>query len=176
MARVFIGLGSNINPEQNVRQALRLLGREVRMVALSTFYRTQAEGPPGQPPFYNGVAQVETDIPPGRLKHSVLRRIEEELGRQRTEDKYAPRTIDLDVLLYDDLVVAEEGLRIPHPQIAQRAFLAIPLQELAPELTLPNSGRPIAEIAAALAHHKMEPLGDYTEVLRKEMEDGSRQG
>lgn len=173
MARVFIGVGSNINPEENVRQALRLLGREVPIVAISTFYRTQAEGRAGQPPFYNGVVEVVTEMPPAQLKHSVLRPIEEKLGRTRGEDKYAPRTIDLDVLLYDDLVAAEKGLRIPDPQIAQRAFLAIPLCELAPELVLPDSGLPIAEIAAAFGDHKMERLSQYTELLRKEKEHGS---
>lgn len=173
MARVFIGVGSNVNPEENVRRALHMLGREVRIVATSTFYSTQAEGRASQPPFYNGVVEVETDIPPAELKRSVLRRIEGELGRRRTGDKYAPRTIDLDVVIYDDLVVEMEDLVVPDPQIPHRPFLAIPLCELAPDLVLPGSGLRVQEVAAAHENHKMEPLPGYTELLRKDVENGS---
>lgn len=176
MARVFIGVGSNISPEGNVRRAISLLADEVSIVGISTFYRTEAEGRPGQPPFLNGVVEVDTDVPPGELKRSILRRIEDELGRRRTEDKYAPRTIDLDVVIYDDLVLSTGDLVIPDPQIAHRPFLAIPLCELAPGLTLPGSGLRIEEAAAIHAHHSMKPLPDYTELLRKDILHGSRKG
>ena len=173
MARVFIGVGSNIHPEENVPKAVRLLGRETRIKAISTFYLTEPVGGTGQPLFYNGVVEIETEIPPVKLKHSVLRRIENELGRKRVADKYAARTIDLDMLIYDDLVATTKDLVIPDPQISSRAFLAIPLNELAPDLVLPGSGRPIREVAQALAGHTMQPLSEFTKRLRREIESGS---
>lgn len=176
MARVYIGVGANINPRENVREALRQLKHAVRIVGISTFYRTAPLGRPEQPPFINGVIAVETELPPLVLKSSVLRRIEEALGRQRRTDKYAARPIDLDMLVYDALVQVTEELVLPDPDITQRAFLAIPLCELAPELVLPDTGRCIREIAASFAVHTMEPLMAYTEELRKEIADGLPEG
>lgn len=172
MARVFIAIGSNIWPEENVREAIRLLRRQVQVVAISTFYRTEAKDRPEQPPFYNGIVEIETKLPPAELKHGVLRRIEERLGRTRTEDKYDPRSIDLDVVVYGDLVVATEEVMIPDPEIANRAFLAIPLRELAPDLVLPGSGVRMAEIAAAFAGQDMEPLHAFSEGLRRDLRIG----
>jgi len=175
VARAFIGIGSNINPEQNVRRALRLLAKRVRVTGVSTVYRTAALGRPGDPSFYNCVVEVETQIPPEDLKRKVLRRIEAELGRSRTDDKYAPRTIDLDVLLYNDVVMNQGGLVLPDPEIAKRPFLAIPLHELRPALTLPDTGGRVADIAAAFAGHDMQPLPQYTALLRRDIEDGHRE-
>ena len=176
MGRAFISVASNIDPAENVRRALRLLSREVRIVAVSTFYRTRPLGRPEQDDFYNGVLEVQTGVPPAELKHAVLRRIEEQLGRERTEDKYGPRTVDLDVLLYDELVMDTDDLVLPDPDIPHRPFLAIPLHELAPELVLPGSGRPIQDIAAALADHDMQPLPEYTELLRESVHHGPSEG
>lgn len=170
MPRVFIGIGSNIDPEENVRSAVRYLAELVEVKAISTFYRTEAEGRPDEAPFYNGVLEVDTDIHPSKLKRSVLRAIEDRLGRVRVEDRYAPRTIDLDLLVYGDLVGRSGELRVPDPQIATRAFLAIPLYELAQDLVLPDSGKSIRAIAESLSLDGMEPLPDYTESLRKELE------
>src|SRR5262249_13926867 len=102
MARAFIGIGSNIDPEKNIRQALRQLAQAVRLTAISTFYREPALERPDEPAFYNGVVAVETDLPPARLKQDLLRKIEADLGRRRSSDKFASRPIDLDLLLYDD--------------------------------------------------------------------------
>ncbi len=176
MGRAFISVGSNIAPADNVLLALRLLARQVRIVGVSTFYRTRPLGRPEQEDFHNGVVEAETEFPPAELKHSVLRSIEEQLGRGRTEDKYAPRTIDLDVLLYDELVVETDDLVIPDPDITERPFLAIPLHELAPDLVLPGSGRPIEDIAAAFADHGMAPLPEYTRLLRESVEHGPSEG
>jgi dihydroneopterin aldolase/2-amino-4-hydroxy-6-hydroxymethyldihydropteridine diphosphokinase len=176
MARAFISVGSNIDPAENVRRALRLLAGQVRIVGISTFYRTRPLGRPEQPDFYNGVVAVETQASAVELKHSVLRAVEQQLGRRRTEDKYAPRTIDLDVLLYDELVAVAEDLTIPDPDIPQRPFLAIPLYELAPDLVLPDSGRPIRDIAAVLAEHRMQPLPEYTQSLRESVTHGLPEG
>ncbi len=176
MPRVFVAVGANLNPADNVRRALALLGRKVRVLAVSTFYRTEAEGRPDDPPFYNGVVEIDTDLPPAAVKHSLLRPIEAQLGRQRTEDRYAARPIDLDLLLYDDLVLSSDDLAVPDPQIVSRAFLAIPLCEIAPNLLLPDSGRPIAEVAQALQKHTMEPLVEYTQLLRREVQHGPQEG
>lgn len=172
MARAFIGIGSNIDPETNVFCAVRLLRRETGIARVSMFYRTLPEGRPEQPPFYNGVVEIETDIPPEKLKHSVLRKIEAELGRVRRHDKYAPRTIDLDVLIYDDLVLDTDGLRLPDPQIRERAFLAVPLCELSPELVVPGSGERVCKIAESLNGDGMTALPDFTQRLREEARGG----
>ena len=170
MARAYIGIGSNIRPEENIRTAVRLLSERARLIAISTFYRTPAIGPDrkpsGQPPFVNGVAAVETDVEPLELKQT-LRAIEQKLGRQRGPDKYAPRTIDLDLLVYDHPAITTKELVLPDPQIAERAFLAIPLRELASDLLI--GGKSIRQIAADLAGQPMEPLADYTRQLRLEI-------
>jgi 2-amino-4-hydroxy-6-hydroxymethyldihydropteridine diphosphokinase len=171
MTRAFVGIGSNIEPERNIAKALISLAREARVVGVSTFYRTRPEGRPEQPDFYNGVAEIETDLPPVELKQT-LRRIERELGRERTEDEYAPRTIDLDIALYDDLAIETDDLTIPDPRISKRAFLAIPLFELAPDLVLPGSGIALRDIAESFCEHGMQPLTAYTERLRKEVAHG----
>jgi 2-amino-4-hydroxy-6-hydroxymethyldihydropteridine diphosphokinase len=168
MARVFIGLGSNIAPEENVRAAVHALRHRVHVVSISTVYITEPIGLREQPPFYNAVVEVETDVPPLDLKYGVLRCIEDELGRRRTADRNSPRTIDLDILIYDDLTLTGDDLQIPDPQIRERAFLAVPLYELAPDLRLPGSDLSIREIAANLNDQHMEPLFAYTELLRRD--------
>ncbi|MEI7833270.1 MAG: 2-amino-4-hydroxy-6-hydroxymethyldihydropteridine diphosphokinase [bacterium] len=171
MPEIFIGIGANIDPDTHIRAALHLLTRIGKVHGLSTIYRTSALGGRIQPPFLNGVVAMETSLPPLAIK-TALRAIEAELGRVRTADRYAARTIDLDLLLYDDLVLCTEELSLPDPNICQRAFLAIPLAELAPALVLPDSGMRITEIAAELAEPPMEAQVEFTATLRKELEDG----
>jgi dihydroneopterin aldolase/2-amino-4-hydroxy-6-hydroxymethyldihydropteridine diphosphokinase len=163
MTLVYIGLGSNVSPEANIPRALELLAKEVRLGALSTFYRTLPVGPAGQPSFVNGVAQVRTDLPPRPLKFEVLRGIEARLGRRRGPDKYAPRTIDLDILLYGDMIVKEPDLVLPDPDLRTRPFLAAALLELAPGLVsaaIGSPGEPLAEFSQRLKerfiHHYEE--------------------
>jgi 2-amino-4-hydroxy-6-hydroxymethyldihydropteridine diphosphokinase len=169
MARVFIGIGSNIEPEKNIREALRQLAQAVRLTAISTFYREPALERPAEPAFYNGVVAVETDAPPVQLKQDLLRKIEANLGRLRSSDKYASRPIDLDLLLYDDCVLSNNQLTLPDPDILERAFLAIPLCELAPDLTLPGSGLAVCQVAERFAAAEMECLAEYTRLLRNEL-------
>jgi len=167
MARAFVGVGSNLDPAHNVPRALAALAGKVRVRGISTFYRTPAEGRPEQPLFYNGVVEIATELAPAALKQ-VLRGIEQELGRQRTADKYAPRTIDLDLLLYDDLAGSQPGLTLPDPEIAARPFLAWPLAELDPGLVLPGTGTLVAQLARRLGRAEMEPLAELTARLRRE--------
>jgi 2-amino-4-hydroxy-6-hydroxymethyldihydropteridine diphosphokinase len=170
MARAFIGIGSNIDPEKNIRQALRQLAQAVRLTAISTFYREPAIERPHEPAFYNGVVAIETDSPPMRLKQDLLRKIEADLGHIRGSDKYASRPIDLDLLLYDDCVLSNNQLTLPDPDILERAFVAIPLCELAPDLMLPGSGLPICRVAERFdAAADMERLVEYTRLLRNEL-------
>ncbi len=171
MARAFVSVGSNIEPEKNVRAALQRLGEQVTIRAVSTVYLTEPIGPAGQPPYYNCVADVETDLTPLGLKQKVLRGIETALGRSRTADKYAPRTIDLDLILYDEVVMTTDELVLPDPDILQRPFLAAAMRELAAGLVLPGSGKSFNDAGGPMPH-EMKPLEQYTQLLRKEILHG----
>jgi 2-amino-4-hydroxy-6-hydroxymethyldihydropteridine diphosphokinase len=163
MSRAFIGIGSNIDAEENIRKAVHLLHTATRVVGVSTFYLTPPIGGK-QAWFHNGVVEVETDMPQLELKRTVLLAIENQLGRQRTSDKNAPREIDLDIILFDDLAESEDS------EILLRPFLAIPLCELHPDLVLPRSGRPIREIAGAMMYNEMKGLPEFTEQLRRDLQ------
>ncbi|MEK4032093.1 2-amino-4-hydroxy-6-hydroxymethyldihydropteridine diphosphokinase [Methylocystis sp. IM3] len=158
MTRAYIGVGSNISPGANIKTAIRLLARQVRLVRFSTFYRTPAEGRPEQPDYINGVVVIETGLTPESLKHKVLRPIEHRLGRRRTDDTFAPRPIDLDLLLYGSQQVQTTDLRLPAEDIEKRAFVAIPLSEVAPDLMLPGTGISIRDIAAKFTNFHMTRL------------------
>jgi len=161
MARIYLGVGANIEPETHIRLALGRLAEVVRITGISTFYRTPAWGAVAQPPFINGVIAAETDAPPLVVKFDILRPIEHALGRRRGAEKYAPRPIDLDLLLYGGEVVKTETLTLPDPDIVVRPFLAIPLCELAPELRLPD-GTSICAVAAAMSREHLEPSSGRT--------------
>jgi len=162
-------VGSNIEPAENVRRALQRLASQVRLSAISTFYLTEPEGRPEQEPYYNGVVAIETDLSPAALKRKVLAPLERSLGRVRTADKFAPRTIDLDIVVYDDPMSRGKEPVPADPDIARRAFLALGLQELAPDLRLPGLGLTPAQVAASFAQHQMQPLTEYSQTLRKEI-------
>ncbi len=166
MARAFIGIGSNIEPAKNVRAAVLSLAQQTRLLGISTVYRTDALDRPEQPPYFNCVVEIETEALPAEVKHGLLRPIEHSLGRRRTSDKYAPRTIDLDLIVYGDWAMDAEGIKLPDPDVLVRPFLATPLCELAPDLVL--AGRRIGEIAAKLPRDGMEPLSDYSRSLKEE--------
>lgn len=169
MPRAYIGVGSNIDAEDNIRRALKMLGERLRIMSASTFYRTAAIGSPDSPDFVNGVVAVDTELDPLELKFGVLHEIEDALGRVRCDDKYNPRTIDLDIALYEDVVVGEGDLVLPDPNITDRAFLAAPLLELAPDGVLPGTGEPLSEIVRRMPLNNMTPLPDFTARLRQEM-------
>ena len=162
--RAYVAIGSNIEPEANVRLALFKLAQQARLAGVSMVYRSAALGRPEQPPYFNCVAAIETRLPPLQLKHALLRPIEQRLGRQRGADRYAARPIDLDLVAYGDLVLEKAELRLPDPDILERPFLAIPLCELAPELVV--GGRRIADIAAGMGEGGIEPMPDYSRQLR----------
>jgi len=162
----FIAVGSNIDPERNIRSAIALLAEHARLTGISTFYRTTALGRAAQDMFLNGVCSIAATMAPRTLKFEVLRRIEKELGRVRSEDKYAPRTIDLDIAVFGSLVVDESDLTIPDPDVRRRVFVAVPLLEIAPDLVLPDSGQPLQEIARAMNAESLAPAEAFTNSLR----------
>lgn len=142
-ATAYVGLGSNLEqPEQHVRQALRALDAIERtcLVRHSRLYRTPPWGRGGQPDFINAVAQVSTSLPARELLDALLA-IELEHGRRRDGTRWGPRTLDLDLLVYDEFEFAEPGLVLPHPRIAERAFVLLPMAELAPDLAIAGIGR-----------------------------------
>ena len=169
MTTAFVGVGSNIEPEVNVVEGLRRLGAATRLAAVSTFYRTAPLGAPGAPAFANGVVRVETELEPRALQFEVLRGIEAVLGRVRGADRNAPRELDLDLLLWGEAVVCEPDFRLPAPELLERAFVALPLLELAPGLVLPGDGRSLAEVSSGMSAAGMEPLAALTRRLRTEV-------
>ncbi len=157
MAVVYIGVGSNIDPERNIPAALEaLLRANLLVVQSSRFYRTDPIGRPEQAAYANGVWQAKTELSPHGLK-GLLKRVERSLGRVRSADKFAARTIDLDILLFDDLELSDEEVRIPDPHILERAFLARCLIELDPELRLPGADTPLATVADAAEQLEENP-------------------
>lgn len=172
MTRAYVGLGSNIDPEANVRAAVHLLAQRTPVVGISTFYRT-ASIPEGRPPFINGVVAIKSSLDPWALKYGVLRQIEAALGRQRGDDKDAPRTIDCDLLLYGATVRRRGDLVLPAPDIVERAFIAVPLLELAPDLVLPGSDLRLADVAASLPRDGMLALPSYRASLYAELKEVS---
>jgi len=172
MPRVFVSVGSNVDPETNAGRAMRLLQRELGIRAVSTFYRTPALKRPADPPFVNGVVEVGDALGPLEVKKR-LRQIEQALGRERTADRFAPRTVDLDLIIYGDEVISSGGLTLPHPDIVERPFVAIPLLELAPDLILPDSRKPLRSLVSSMAPYPMQPLGELTRQLRTEVAHGS---
>ena len=165
MVEVFISLGSNIDPERNITEALKLISKHIKILQVSTVYLTEPIGRLVQPKFYNCVIMTETDIGPRELKFVVLRGIEERLGRKRN-DSYGPRTIDIDILIYGDLCVDAKDLIIPDRDILDRPFLALGLRELREDLILPDSKKSIQEIANRFNNNKMTPLNELTKALR----------
>lgn len=155
--RIFITLGSNIDPESNLPESVRRLAERLNVTAVSRVYRSRAVGPSGQPDtqqpdFLNAAVLVESDLPPYNLKFSALRGVEQSMGRVRSDDKFAPRVIDLDLALYGDLILddLEGGLVLPDPDILTQAHVALPLADLDPEFTHPITGETLAQIANRL--------------------------
>lgn len=164
---VFIGVGSNIEPEHNITDALARLSKHVDITGVSSFYKTAPLLRKNQNNYLNGVWQISTSITPKKFKFGVLRTIEKELHRNRKSDKYAPRTIDLDLLLYGDTVIQEDDLTIPDPDIYKRSFIAFPLSELNPGLVIPDTKKPLIDILSALSKDNMIPDTTFTERLRR---------
>lgn len=163
---ILVSFGSNIDPEENIFQALVLLDERCGVADVSTVYRTRALDRPDQGDFLNGACRLSDAPQPRALKFDVLLPIEERLGRVRGPDKFAPRTIDLDIALYGDVVLDEPGIAVPDPDIRTRAFLALPLSELAPHAVLPGSGEELQAVAQTFPPKDLESVSEYTDRLK----------
>ncbi|MFQ5586355.1 MAG: 2-amino-4-hydroxy-6-hydroxymethyldihydropteridine diphosphokinase [Thermodesulfobacteriota bacterium] len=149
MTTVFVGIGSNMGDKgKNCQRALALLGEKCILRKVSSLYETEPWGNSEQEDFVNCVVEVATSLGVRRLL-SLVKGIETSLGRITTS-KWGQRTIDLDILLYGDMVVEEEGLKIPHPFLHQRAFVLVPLAEIAPTLLHPLLNKSPVELLSEL--------------------------
>ena len=156
--RAFIALGSNLdNPQAQLLKAFEDIHAlpQTRVLARSALYRSAPVGYSDQPDFVNAVAEIETALAPHELLEALLD-IERRRGRNRTF-RNAPRVLDLDVLLYDDLVCHDEGLTLPHPRMHERAFVLQPLLEIAPHCVIPGRGA-AADYVAQCDNQKLERI------------------
>lgn len=150
---IIIALGANLpscvgEPAETLSAALtELMIHGISLLSVSSLYQTPAWPDPTEPPFLNAVASVKTDMLPRALLQ-LLHQVEAKLGRVRSRPN-APRTLDLDLLAYNTVSIADEGLRLPHPRIAERSFVLVPLSEIAPQWVLPGTGQIAAELLAS---------------------------
>lgn len=144
---VFIGLGSNTKPEQNLREAVHLLSQQVTIIKASAVYETAPIGGEGRN-YLNAVVELKTDLNPADLKTQVLKNVENQLGR--TRDSSGDVTIDLDILLFNDELYDLGKRQIPDPGILKYPHIAIPLAEIAPDLRHPITGQSLTDIANLL--------------------------
>jgi 2-amino-4-hydroxy-6-hydroxymethyldihydropteridine diphosphokinase len=149
-----IALGSNLDPERNLAEGLRWLARRMRVTATSRVYRTPPWGVPDQPDFLNAAVLAETDLLPLALLDQ-LQAIEAWQGRVRGE-RWGPRTLDLDLLLYGDVVLDTPRLTLPHPRLHERRFALLPLCDLIPEARHPVLGKTLRELLEALPPERIE--------------------
>ncbi|MDH5378661.1 MAG: 2-amino-4-hydroxy-6-hydroxymethyldihydropteridine diphosphokinase [Gammaproteobacteria bacterium] len=165
MARIYISIGSNIDRERHIRSGIEALNRHFRNLRLSPVYENPAVGFEGEP-FLNLAAQADSDMSALEVQ-TCLNRIEEQNGRTRQEAKFSPRTLDLDLLLYDDQVIEEGKLRLPRKDIEKYAFVLRPLLDLQEDLVNPVNGLAYSQI--------WETMGNQEGSLRRvELELGQK--
>jgi len=157
--RAYIGLGSNLaEPRQQLEAALKAMALipATKVAVVSPLYASDPLGPPDQPRYVNAVAALDTDLEPLALL-DALQSIELEQGRVRKDERWGPRTLDLDILLFGDRVIDEPRLTVPHYHMHARAFVLYPLADLAPQLRLAD-GRALPDLLAACPFSGLERL------------------
>jgi 2-amino-4-hydroxy-6-hydroxymethyldihydropteridine diphosphokinase len=167
MTRAFIGLGSNLGDSRAVLdEAIAALDAlaHTRVLRASSHYRTPPWGRLDQPPFINAVVEIETSLDAAELLRALLD-IERRAGRVRGDLRWGPRTLDLDILLYGEHLVSEPDLCVPHPHLAQRAFVLLPLAEIAAQRQIPGLGR-VDQLLARVDAVDCERLPPRAETLR----------
>jgi 2-amino-4-hydroxy-6-hydroxymethyldihydropteridine diphosphokinase len=149
MARIYLALGSNLGDRlTNLQRAVSLLQRRVRVLKVSDVYETEPWGVTDQPRFLNCALEGETTLTPPELLE-YIKSFEQEMGRTASE-RYGPRVIDVDILLYDELIYLDERLEIPHPRMSERRFVLVPLAQLAPDTLHPVKKETMAALLARL--------------------------
>ena len=145
---VYLALGSNLGDrERNIAAALRRIEPLAQVQAVSALYETDPV-PEGQPPYLNATCRVTTGLQPKALLRHI-KEVERELGRRGAE-RWGPRPIDIDLLVYGVLVIERDGLRIPHEGLAERAFVLVPLADIGPDVRHPAAGKSVSELASAI--------------------------
>ena len=160
MNAAYLSLGSNIEPERHLRAAVQQLAHYGRVRAVSTVWETLPWGRADQPNFLNAVVLLETPLSAEAIRREAIPAIEAALGRVRTADKNAPRTIDIDLMLYNRERLQLGSRHIPDPEVLARPFVAIPLAEIAPDYCHPETGQTMRAIAASLSPAGMRPRPD----------------
>jgi len=156
----WVGLGGNLgDPAAALQDALDALDRifGVELTAVSSVYQSAPVGLSAQPDFLNAVARIDTSLEPGELLEQLLR-IETEQGRVRVGERFGPRLIDLDLLLYNETALQSEGLTLPHPRMLERRFVLEPLAELEGDMSLPG-GRRLCDCLDACSDQRLDKIG-----------------
>jgi len=154
-------LGSNIHPERNLPLAVASIAKQETLLAVSSVWQSPPSDGSDQPDYLNAAILIRTPKSPVEIYADVIAPIEQSLGRMRKADKFAPRTVDIDLAMYDDLVGDFSGRKLPDPDILMRSYVALPLAEISPDQIHPETGEPLQAIAGRLrngAIHRREEV------------------
>jgi len=165
--QIYLDLGSNIEPEHNLPAAIKLLAKLSTLIAVSSVWETKPLGMPNQPNFLNAGVLVETNLGAAQFKRTVIHNIEQALGRTRSKNKNAPRTIDIDIILFNSEIFELDGRQIPNKELVERSFVAASLAEISPDYVHPETGQTLQEIAHSfnLVAGDMLPRPDVSKAL-----------